>query len=244
MPQSTLITSNQSSLNNNLQSLHKLLFFSSLLSVQPQQLIWTIYTKTSFQLSLMTKLLQNTSPQMADSLWIQVASSFLITESMYYLQVISAHIFSSIIMIISLLDIMVKTKHQNQFVTNIPGLASILIYNNFASSVLLVCNLSHNITSSMDLSNNSQSLNNHGISFLQTSLRNSCYFLSLILFWLQSTSLPSRQFLSLPMTPSHSQTQYVYWFFMYSPNMAFLSMSPLIVAQSLCQTSSILQTLL
>ena len=49
---------------------------------------------------------------------------------------------------------------------DIPGLASMLIYNNSVSSVSLVYNLSHNITSSTDLSNNFLSLNDHGILFL------------------------------------------------------------------------------
>ena len=52
MPQSTLTTSNQSSLNNSLQPLYELLFSSFPLSIQLQLLIWTLYIKTFFQLSL------------------------------------------------------------------------------------------------------------------------------------------------------------------------------------------------
>ena len=85
---------------------------------------------------------------------------------MYYLLVISTHAFSSIIMITSLLDILVKTKYWNYFTMDIPGLASMLMYNNSASPVLLIYNPSHNITSPTDLSNNSLFLNNHGIPFL------------------------------------------------------------------------------
>jgi len=47
-----------------------------------------------------------------------------------------------------------------------PGPAFMLMYNNSASLVSLVCDPSHNITSPMDLSNNSISLNDHGIPFL------------------------------------------------------------------------------
>ena len=54
MSQSTLTTSNQSSLKNNLQFLYKLLFYFFLFFMQLQLLIWTLYTKTFFQLSLMT----------------------------------------------------------------------------------------------------------------------------------------------------------------------------------------------
>ena len=49
---------------------------------------------------------------------------------------------------------------------NTPGPVSILMYNNSASSVSLVCDLSHNVTSPMDLSNNSPSLNDYRIPFL------------------------------------------------------------------------------
>ena len=158
---------------------------------------------------------------------------------MYHLLVTFIHMFSSIIMITSLLDIVVKIKYWNQFATDIPGLASMLMYNNSASSVSLVCNPSHNVTSPMDLSNNFLSPNNHEIPFLWTSSRNFCHPLSLILSWLQLTSLPSRQSLFLPMTPSHLWTQHICLFFIYSPNIAFLLMLSLIEVQSLCQTSSI-----
>ena len=120
---------------------------------------------------------------------------------MYYLLVISAHIFSSIIMITFLLDTSVKTKHQNLFATDISGLTSMLIYNNFTSSVSLVYNLSYNVTSPMGLLNNFLSPNNYGIPFPQTSLRNSYYSLVLILFWSQSTGLLSRQSLFLHIKP-------------------------------------------
>ena len=63
------------------------------------------------------------------------------------------------------------------------GLASMLMYNNSASPVSLVCNPSHNVTSPMDLSNNSPSLNDHRIPFLWTSLRNFCYPPGLTLSW-------------------------------------------------------------
>ena len=170
--------------------------------------------------------------------------SFLTTEFIYHLLVTSAHIFSSTIMITSLPDTLVKTKHWNQSTADTHGPASMLMYNNSASPVLLVCDPSHNITSPMDLSNNFPSLNDHGILFLQTSLRNFCYPLGLTQSWSQSTGSPSRRSLSLPMTPSCPQTQHVYSSFMCSPNMAFLSMSPPIEAQSLCQTSFNLQALL
>ena len=54
IPQSTLTTSNQSSLKNNLWLLYKLLFFSFLFFVQLQLLIWILCTKTFFQLFLVT----------------------------------------------------------------------------------------------------------------------------------------------------------------------------------------------
>ena len=111
--------------------------------------------------------------------------------------------FSSIIMTTSLLDIIVKIKHWNQFTTDISGPASILIYNNSTSPVSLVCNLSHNITSPIDLSKNSLSLNDYKIPFLWTSSRNFHYSLGLTLSWLQLTSLPSKQSLSLHIIPSH-----------------------------------------
>ena len=163
---------------------------------------------------------------------------------MYHLLVISAYIFSSIIMITFLSDILVKTKHWNQSVADTSVLASILIYNNSASSVSLVCDPSHNVTSLMDLLNNFLFLNNHGIPFLQTLSRNFCHPLDLILSWSQSTSSPSRQSLFLPMTPSCLQTQHVYLSFICFPNTVFLPMPPLTEAQSLCQTSFDLEALL
>ena len=138
MLQSTLTTSNLSSLKNNLWPLYKLLFFFSLLSMQLQLQIWIPYIKISFWPSLVTQLLQNISPQIAGDLQIQIVFFFLTTESIYYLLVISVHGFSSIIMTTSLPDIMVKTKHWNQFAVDIPGLISVLIYNNSASPVLLI----------------------------------------------------------------------------------------------------------
>jgi len=113
MPQSTLITSNQSLLKNNLWPLYKLLFSSFLLSAQLQSWIWTLYTKTFFQLSLVTQLLQNTFLYMADGLRTQMVFFSLIIEFMYYLLVIYAYMLSSIIMITFLLDTSVKTKHWN-----------------------------------------------------------------------------------------------------------------------------------
>ena len=166
MLQSTLTTSNLSSLKNNLLPPYELWFFFSLLFVQLQLWIWTPYIKTSFRLSLVTQLLQNTSSQMAGDLQTQTVYSFLTTEFMYYLLVTSTHVFSSTIMITSLPDILVKTKHWNQSAMDTPSPASMLIYNNFASSVSLVCDPRHNITSPTDLSNNFPSLNDHGIPFL------------------------------------------------------------------------------
>ena len=163
---------------------------------------------------------------------------------MYYLLVISAHAFSSTIMITSLLDILVKTKHWNQFATDISGPASMLMYNNSTSPVSLVCNSSHNIISLIDLSNNSLFLNNHRIPFLLTSSRNFYYSPGSILSWSQSTSSPNRQSLSLPMIPSCLQTQHIYLFFMCSQNTVFLPMSPLTDVQSLCQNFSVSQALL
>ena len=240
MPQPTLTTSNQSLLNNNLQPLYKLLSSLFLLSIQLQSQIWTPYIETSFQLSLVTQLLQNTSPQIANSLQTQTVFSFLTTESMYHLLVISIHVFSSIIIITSILDILVKTKHWNQFATDIPIPVSVLMYNNSVSSVLLVCNLSHNVISPMDLSNNFLSPNNHGITFLWTSSRNLYHSLGLILFQSQLTNSPSKQYLSLLITPSCLQTQYICSSSMCSLNMVFLPMLPLTEAHSLCQTSSVL----
>ena len=81
--QSTLATSNQSLLKNNLQSPYKLLSSSFLFFVQIQSLIWIPYTETFFQLSLVVQLLQNISLQMADGLQIQTVFSFSIIESIY-----------------------------------------------------------------------------------------------------------------------------------------------------------------
>ena len=238
MPQSTLTTSNPSSLKNNLQPPYKLRSFFLLLSAQLQSWIWTRYTKTSYWLSLVTQSLQNIFLQMAGGLQTQTVYSFLTTEFMYHLLVTSAHVFSSTIMITSLLDILVKTKHWNQSAADTPGPASVLMYNNSASPVSLVCDPSHNVTSPTDPSNNSLSLNNHGIPFLWTSSRNFCHPPGLTLSWSQSTGSPSRRSLSLPTTPSHLRTQHVYSSFMCFPSMAFLPMSPLTEVWSLCQTSS------
>ena len=192
MPQLTLMTSNPSLLKNNLWSLSKLLSFFFLFSTQLQLWIWTFYTKIFFQLFLVTQLLQNTSPQIASGLWTQMVFSFLTTESIYHSLVTSVHMFSSIIMITSLLDIMVKTKYWNQFIADIPGPVSVLMYNNSTSPVSLVYDLSHNITSSTDLLNNFLFLNNHRIPFLQALLRNFYHLPGLTLSWSQSTSSPSR----------------------------------------------------
>jgi len=86
-------------------------------------------------------------------------------------------------MITSLPDILVKTKYWNYSTTNTPGLASMLMYNNYASPVLLVCDPNHNVTSPIDLSNNFPSLNDHGIPFLWTSSRNFHHPLGLTLSW-------------------------------------------------------------
>ena len=113
MPQSTLTTSSPSSLKNNLQPPYELRSFFSLPSAQLQSWIWTPYIKTSYRLSLVTQLLQNTSLQMAGGLQTQTVYSSSTTEFMYHLLVISAHTFSSTIMITSLPDILVKTKYWN-----------------------------------------------------------------------------------------------------------------------------------
>ena len=120
--------------------------------------------------------------------------------------VIFTHTSSSIIIITSLSDIMAKTKHWNQFAMDISSPASMLMYNNSASPISLVCDSSHNVTSPTDLSNNSLSLNDYEIPFLWTLLRNSCHSSGLTLSWSQLTGLPSKQSLFLPMTPSHLQT--------------------------------------
>jgi len=57
--------------------------------------------------------------------------------------------FSSIIMIIFLLAILVRTKHWNLFAIDISGLAFILMYNNSASSVSLVCDLNYKLYRSL-----------------------------------------------------------------------------------------------
>jgi len=170
MLQSTLTTSNPSSLKNNLWSLYELLSFSFLFFVWLKLLILTHCTKTLFQLFLMTHLLQNTFLQIADSLWIPIIFSILMTEFIYYLLVIFAYMFFSIIMITFLLATLVRKKHWNLFTIGISGLASILMYNN-------------SITSLIDLSNNFLFPNDYGIPFLWTLSRNFCHFPSLILFW-------------------------------------------------------------
>ena len=209
-PQSTLTTSNQSSFKSNLQPLCKLLSSSFLLFIQLQSLIWIPYTEISFQLSLVIQLLQNISSQMADDLQTQTVFFFLIIEFIYYLLIISVHMFSSITMTTSLPDTLVKTKHWNQFIIDISSPAFVLMYNSSASPVLLVYDPSHNITSSTDLSNNFLFLNDHGIPFLQTSLRNSYHFLNLTLSQLQLTGSPNRQSLFLPMIPSHLFILYLF----------------------------------
>ena len=177
MSQSTLTTSSPSLLKNNLQPPYELPFFIFLFSMQLQLWIWTPYIKT------FSRLLQNTPPQMTGGLRTQTVYSSLTTEFMYHLLVTSTHMFSSTIIITSLLDILVKTKHWNYSAANTPGPASVLMYDNSASPVSLVCDLSHNVTSPMDLSNNSPFLNDHGIPFLWTSSRNFHYPPDLTLFW-------------------------------------------------------------
>ena len=85
---------------------------------------------------------------------------------------------------------------------DIPGPASMLMYNNSTSPISLVYDPNHNVISSTDLSNNFLFLNSHGILFLQTLLKNFCHSLGLTLSWSQSTGSSSRQFLSLLTTPS------------------------------------------
>ena len=89
------------------------LIFLFLFSMQLQLWIWTLYIKTFFWLSLVIQLLQNTSLQIANSLQTQTVFFSLTTEYIYHLLVISAYMFSSIIMITSLLDISVRTKYWN-----------------------------------------------------------------------------------------------------------------------------------
>ena len=113
LTESTLTTSSPSSLKNNLQPPYEPLSFFFLPSMQLQSWIWIPYIKTSSRLSLMTQLLQNTSLQMASGLRTQMIYSSLTTGFMYYLLVTSTHAFSSTIMITSLPNILVKTKHWN-----------------------------------------------------------------------------------------------------------------------------------
>jgi len=76
-------------------------------------LIWTLFLETFFLPFLVTQLLKNTSLQIANSLKTPKVFFALITKFIYYFLVISIHIFSSIIMIISLLATSVRTKHLN-----------------------------------------------------------------------------------------------------------------------------------
>ena len=69
-------------------------------------------------------------------------------------------------MIIFLPDIMVKTKHWNKFTIDIPNPASVLMYNNFANPVLLICDPSYNVISPMDFLNNFLFPNDYRILFL------------------------------------------------------------------------------
>ena len=195
MLQSTLTTLSPSSLKNNLQPLYELLSFFFLFFTQLQLWIWTPYIKISSWLFLVIQLLQNIPLQMAGGLQTQTIYSSLTTEFIYYLLVTFAHVFSSTIIITFLPDILVKIKHWNQSAADTSGPASVLMYNNSASPVSLVCDLSHNVTSPIDLSNNSP--------FLWTLLRNFCHSPGLILSWSQLTSSLSRQSLFLPMTPLH-----------------------------------------
>ena len=174
---------------------------------------------------------------MAGGLWTQTVYFFLTTEFIYHLLATFTHVFSSTIMITSLLDILVKIKHWNQSTTDTPSPATMLMYNNSTSPMSLVCNLNHNVTSPTDLSNNFPFLNDHGIPFLQTLLRNFHHSPGLTLSWSQSTGSLSRQLLSLPITSLHLQTQHICSSFMCSPNIAFLSMSSSTEAWSLCKTS-------
>jgi len=68
MLRSTFTALNQSSLKNNLWPLYKLLFSFFLLFTQLWLLIWTLCTKIFFWPFLVTQLLQNISPQMANGL--------------------------------------------------------------------------------------------------------------------------------------------------------------------------------
>ena len=166
MPQLTFTTSNQSLLKNNLYSLYELVFSFFLLFMQLWLLISTFYTEIFFQPILVTQLLQNTSPQIANGLQTLIVFSILMTESIYHLLVISAYMFSSIIMITFLLATLVRTKHQNLFTTDIPGPVSMLVYNNSTSPTLFICDLNYNVTSLMDLLSNFLFLNNYVTLFL------------------------------------------------------------------------------
>jgi len=91
---------------------------------------------------------------MANDLQTPMVFFVLMTESIYHLLVTSTHMFSSIIMMTFLLATLVRTKHWNSFAVDIPKIASVLIYNNSASSMSLVCDLNHNVTSLIDLLSN------------------------------------------------------------------------------------------
>ena len=147
---------------------------------------------------------------MADGLQTLMVFFSLTMESIYYLLVISAHIFSNIIMTTSLPDILVKIKHQNQFAADIPSPASMLMYNNSASPISLVYDPSHNITSLTNLLNNFLFLNNYEIPFPWTLSRKFHHSSDLILFKSQLTSSLSRQSLSLLMTPLHLFVLYMF----------------------------------
>ena len=94
---------------------------------------------------------------------------FLMAESIYQSLAITIYIFFIIIMIIFFLATLIRTKHWNQFAIAIPGPVSMLIYNNFASPILLVYNPNSSVTSLMDLSSNFPSSNSYRILFLWTS---------------------------------------------------------------------------
>ena len=94
---------------------------------------------------------------------------FLMAESIYQSLAFTIYIFFSIIMIIFFLATLIRTKHWNQFTIAIPGPVSMLIYNNFASPILLVYNPNSSVTSLMDLSSNFPSSNSYRILFLWTS---------------------------------------------------------------------------
>ena len=180
MPQSTLITSSPSSLKNNLQPPYELWSFFFLLSIQLQSWIWTSYIKTSFQLFLVIQSLQNVPLQMASSLRIQTV--YLLLDNRIYVP--SAGNLRTRVLQYNHDHILAGHFSQKKNTgISLPQilLASVLMYNNFASPVLLVCNPSHNITSPTDLSNNCLFLNNYRIPFLWTSLRNFYHPLGLTL---------------------------------------------------------------